>query len=120
LERVKISLMPNLCRSSFNLVGSILALFAEPLDFSSLTLYLGLVGVHLQLLIPLLDLLSLELVANQRASTQPLRATDSGTRARMTYCSTDDSTRGSAAERANAGPFLARRQIPARTAKCCA
>jgi hypothetical protein len=32
-----------------------------------LTLYLGLVGVHLPLLIPLFDLLSLELVAHQRA-----------------------------------------------------
>jgi hypothetical protein len=42
-------------------------LFAEPFDFSPLALYLGLVGVHLALLISLLDLLSLELVANQRA-----------------------------------------------------
>jgi hypothetical protein len=42
-------------------------LFAEPLDFSPLTLDLDLVGVHLPLLVPLLDLLSLELIANQRA-----------------------------------------------------
>jgi hypothetical protein len=41
-------------------------LLAEPLDFSSLTLYLGLVGIHLPLLIPLFDLLSLKQVANQR------------------------------------------------------
>src|SRR5918996_3946495 len=34
---------------------SIFALFAQPLDFTPLTLYLGLVGVHLPLLVPLLD-----------------------------------------------------------------
>jgi hypothetical protein len=47
--------------------GSILALFSEALNFSALTLYLGLVGVHLALLISLLDFLSLELVANEGA-----------------------------------------------------
>jgi hypothetical protein len=58
------------------------------------------------------------LVANKSASTKTQRAADRGSGPRMAHGGTDDSTRGSAAERANADPFLARRQIPARTAKC--
>jgi hypothetical protein len=96
--------------------GSILALFAEPLNFSSLTLYLGLVGVHLFLLIRLLNFLSLHLVANKSASTETERAADRRSGPRMAHSGTDDSARSGAAKRADARALLARSQVPARTA----
>jgi hypothetical protein len=96
--------------------GSILALFAEPLNFSSLTLYLGLVGVHLFLLIRLLNFLSLHLVANKSASTETERAADRRSGPRMAHGGTDDSSRGGAAKCADARALLARSQAPARTA----
>jgi hypothetical protein len=96
--------------------ASILALFAEPLNFSSLTLYFGVVGVHLFLLIRLLNFLSLHLVANKSASTETERAADRRSGTRMAHGGTDDSARGGASECADARTLLARRQAPARTA----
>jgi hypothetical protein len=93
--------------------NSILALFTELLNFSSLTLYLGLVGVRLFLLIRLPNFLSLHLVANKSASAETERAADRGSGPRMTHRSTDDSARSGAAKRANARALLARRQVPA-------
>jgi hypothetical protein len=99
--------------------GSIFALFSKPLNFSSLTLDLGLIGVHLPLLIALLDFLALHLVADQRAPAETQRSSDGGTRARVTYCRADNPTGGRAAERANARALFTCRQAPAGTADGC-
>ncbi len=85
--------------------GSILALFAEPLNFSSLTLYLGLVGVHLFLLIRLLNFLSLHLVANKSASTETKRAANRRSGPRMAHGGTDDSARRGAPSAPIPAPF---------------
>jgi hypothetical protein len=120
LERVQ---LPNPfplghCGSALRLKssGSILALFAEPLNFSSLTLYLGLIGVDLFLLIRLLNFLSLHLVANKSASTETKRAANRRSGPRMAHGGTDDSARRGAAKCADSRAFLARCQVPARTA----
>jgi hypothetical protein len=43
---------------------------AEPLDLTTLTIQFGLIGIDLPLLIRLLNLLPLQLVADQRACAQ--------------------------------------------------
>jgi hypothetical protein len=57
-----------------------------------------------------LDLLALELIANQGASTQAQAASDSGTRARMSNCSPNEPASGSPAERSDTRTLFTRCQ----------
>jgi hypothetical protein len=95
-------------------------LLSQPLNLASLTLYLGLIGVRLPLLIRLLDLLTLKLITDQRAGPQAQRSSDGRAGARMTHCGSNQSAGSSAAERSNTRALLAGRQAPARAAEGCA
>ena len=78
------------------------------LGFPSLTLDFGLIGVDLPLLICLPDLLSLELVADQRASPQSKGAADRCPYAGCADRRADDSADRCATQCADASAFLTR------------
>jgi hypothetical protein len=89
----------------------IFPLFSQPLQFLALALNLRLVGIDLLLLLNLAIVLSLKLIANQRASAQSQKATDGGARAGMSHCRTDCASGCGTAKRADASscfPFCNR------------
>jgi hypothetical protein len=74
----------------------------------ALALNLGLIGVDLPLLIRLTVFLALQLIPNQYAGPESKSPADRRSGARMPNRRANDPTRGSSAERANAGAFFTR------------
>jgi hypothetical protein len=87
-------------------------LAAKPFELSSLPFDFSLVGIDLPLLIRLLNLLSLELIADERAGTQPECAADGGACARMAHSSADEASRSRTAQSANTCALFPCGQIP--------
>jgi hypothetical protein len=105
---------------AFRLISSLifsLLLSPELLKLASLTFQFRLIAIDLSLLIGLLDLLALELIADQSARAQSERPADSSAGSGMTDGRANNAARRSSTQRTNAGAFLARRQAPAGAAR---
>jgi hypothetical protein len=97
-------------RFAINTSESILDLLLfEPFKFPALTVQLRLIAINLALLVGLLDLLALELVADQRAGAQAKGAADRRARARMTHRRANDAAGSGAAQGTDTRALLARR-----------
>jgi hypothetical protein len=85
---------------------SVFTLLFDPVQLLPLAFKLGLISVNLPLLIRLFYLLTLELVANQRAGTETKRAADGSARAGMTDRCSDDTADGCTSKSADTGAFF--------------
>jgi hypothetical protein len=81
-------------------------LASQPLD-------LGLVSANLAVLLVISILLTLELVADQRARAQAEAAADQRARRRVTHSAADNAPCGGSSEGSDTGAFFARGQRPA-------
>jgi hypothetical protein len=91
------------------LIFAALLLF-EAFQFAALTIQFGLVRIDLALLIGLPDLLSLELIADQRSSAQTEGSADCSARSGMANSSSNQAPCGRAAQCTDSCAFFTGRQ----------